>query len=156
MIVGEGPVLITGGTSGIGLGIARALIRVRRPVAVIGRDTHKCEIASNIPREGCANPDEILLSAAIDTINQDSLAGFVRKILDHWGRIDGLVTSAGRLARGSILDLSHDEFAAAWRHERGRHVDSYTVGSTGNAQSASRTHSYDRLRTRNSRCPGTR
>jgi NAD(P)-dependent dehydrogenase (short-subunit alcohol dehydrogenase family) len=53
------------------------------------------------------------LALQADTTNADQLVGVVRGAADRWGPVTGLVTAAGRLARGSILALTPDDFRAA-------------------------------------------
>lgn len=54
-----------------------------------------------------------ILALAADTTDKASLQRAVEATVTTWGRLDGLVTSAGRLARGSVLELSTDELRAA-------------------------------------------
>ncbi|HWC23885.1 MAG TPA: SDR family NAD(P)-dependent oxidoreductase [Flexivirga sp.] len=113
LTAGDGPVLVTGGTSGIGLGVASAILRAGRPVAILGRDAERADAAAKQLRAQ-GNPDQVLVRYG-DTTSPDDLAGAVHDVVDQWGRLDGLVTTAGRLARGSLLTLSPDEFEQAWR-----------------------------------------
>ncbi|WP_405433631.1 SDR family NAD(P)-dependent oxidoreductase [Micromonospora sp. NBC_00617] len=110
---GRGPVLITGGTSGIGMGVAEALTRQDRPVVVLGRDAGRAAAAAQRLRASVPGADVVALPG--DTTNPGDLAVAVEAALDRWGRLDGLVTAAGRLARGSLLGLSPEEFTAAWQ-----------------------------------------
>ncbi|MFF5494402.1 SDR family NAD(P)-dependent oxidoreductase [Streptomyces aquilus] len=106
----NGPVLVTGGTSGIGLATAEAVARTGRPVVVIGRSLERCRIAER--QLHLAHPGE---HAALvgDTTDPDALADAVHLAAERWGPVTGLVTAAGRLARGSVLALSPEDFRAA-------------------------------------------
>ncbi|WP_020134930.1 SDR family NAD(P)-dependent oxidoreductase [Streptomyces sp. 351MFTsu5.1] len=106
----DGSVLVTGGTSGIGLAIATAVSRTGRPVVVTGRSAERCRTAGHQLRQ--ASPGEHLALVA-DTTDPDALADAVSRAADRWGPVTGLVTAAGRLARGSLLDLTPDDFRAA-------------------------------------------
>ena len=55
-----------------------------------------------------------VLALPADTTDPDALARAVDQTLDTWGRLDGLVTAAGRLARGSVLELTPEEFQAVF------------------------------------------
>lgn len=115
---GSGPVLVTGGTSGIGLGIATAVVRSGRPVTVLGRDPDRCEqagkvIADAAGSDGSAGSDRVL-ALPVDTTDEAALQDAVERTVATWGRLDGLVTCAGRLARGSVLDLSLDDLRGAF------------------------------------------
>jgi NAD(P)-dependent dehydrogenase (short-subunit alcohol dehydrogenase family) len=103
----SGPVLITGGTSGIGLGVARALVEQGRPVTVLGRDPERC--AAALAEIGGTD----VLAVAGDTTDPDDLRTAVNRTVDRWGSLGGLVTAAGRLARGGVLDLEERELRRA-------------------------------------------
>ncbi|GID29305.1 beta-ketoacyl-ACP reductase [Paractinoplanes brasiliensis] len=178
--------VITGGTSGIGLAVASALIARGRPVALLGRDAARCEAArvaltySALPSSGAlpahgvlpAHGDVIsgvlpargdvisgvlpargdvingalpargdvadgvlttrgdaakgtipargdtaggsVLAVPGDTTDPEALSALVSEAERRWGAVDGLVTAAGRLARGSLETLSDADFRAAW------------------------------------------
>ncbi len=110
---GRGPVLVTGGTSGIGLGIAQAVVQRGRPVVVLGRNPERAQAAAVSLRGTTAGSKVVALPG--DTTDPDVLAAAVGTALDRWGRLDGLVTAAGRLARGALLDLTPEEFTAVWQ-----------------------------------------
>lgn len=99
-------VLITGGTDGLGLALAERLIDEGATVSVCGRD-----------EERLARARERLGSRALcwraDVTNGDELDGFVDAALDHWGRLDGVVNNAGRVAGATVAD-STDEL---WRED---------------------------------------
>ncbi|WP_166462533.1 SDR family NAD(P)-dependent oxidoreductase [Amycolatopsis acidicola] len=103
----EGPVVVTGGTSGIGLAIAEAVARSGRPVAVLGQTEERRREA----RKTLAGTEHVVLAA--DTTDPGSLASAMDHTTTRWGPVTGLVTSAGRLARGSALTLAPDDFRAA-------------------------------------------
>ncbi|MBL7255543.1 SDR family NAD(P)-dependent oxidoreductase [Paractinoplanes lichenicola] len=102
-----GAVVITGGTSGIGLAVAAALVAQGRPVAVLGRDAARCQAA----RDALGGD---VLAVPGDTTDAQVLAELVAEAERRWGAVDGLVTAAGRLARGSLLELTEADFQAAW------------------------------------------
>ncbi|MGW1814961.1 SDR family NAD(P)-dependent oxidoreductase [Streptomyces sp. NPDC002125] len=107
----NGPVLVTGGTSGIGLAIAEAVARAGRPVVVTGRSEDRCRAAEKQLRS-IAGDRQLVLAA--DTTDPEALAAVVSRATELWGPVTGLVTAAGQLARGSVLDLTPDDFRAAF------------------------------------------
>jgi NAD(P)-dependent dehydrogenase (short-subunit alcohol dehydrogenase family) len=104
-----GPVLVTGGTSGIGLAVAEAVARGGRPVVVTGRSAERCRTAEVRLKETSGEH----LATVADTTDPDGLADAVALAAGRWGPVTGLVTSAGRLARGSVLDLPLGDLRAA-------------------------------------------
>jgi NAD(P)-dependent dehydrogenase (short-subunit alcohol dehydrogenase family) len=112
-VAGSGPVLVTGGTSGVGLGAAEALVRCGRPVVLLGRDASRTAAAADALAEVAAA--DLVLGHNGDTRDERALGAAVHLALERWGRLDGLVTAAGILARGSLLGLAPDEFSAAWQ-----------------------------------------
>jgi NAD(P)-dependent dehydrogenase (short-subunit alcohol dehydrogenase family) len=105
-----GPVLVTGGSSGIGLAVAEAVARDGRPVVVTGRSRERCRAAADRLRRSAG---ERQLALVADTTDPDELAEAARQAAQRWGPVTGLVTAAGRLARGSVLALTPGDFRAA-------------------------------------------
>lgn len=84
--------LITGGTKGIGLGVAEMLIKEGYKVAITGRNAETVEIVAaqlNQLQEGAA------LGVVADVRNFDSQQAAVNQVLEKWGRLDVLVANAG-------------------------------------------------------------
>ena len=98
--------LITGGTDGLGLALARTLIAEGARVAVCGRDTERLSLAQEL-----LGPDALTYEA--DVTNTTMLDGFIDTALSRFGRLDGAVNNAGRSA-GSPVATSKDD---AWRED---------------------------------------
>ena len=96
--------LITGGTDGLGLALARRLIGEGANVAVCGRDE---------ARLGAAQAD--LGSSALCVQADVTLAGdcqmFLDATLERFGRLDGVVNNAGTAVATPVASSSDD----AWR-----------------------------------------
>jgi NAD(P)-dependent dehydrogenase (short-subunit alcohol dehydrogenase family) len=99
--------LVTGGTKGLGLEIARALAEAGADVAVAARDG---EAASRVAAELGQATGRRTVGIAADVAVAGQVDAMVRRIVDSLGRIDILVNNAGINIRGPIEEL--DE--AAW------------------------------------------
>lgn len=96
-------VLVAGGTSGLGAGIARAAVREGATVVVTGRR----------PEPGQALVDELGAAASAvtgDIGNPEDAKGVVAQTIERHGRVDCLVNCAGLTDRGSILDTTPELF----------------------------------------------
>src|SRR5579863_3793593 len=93
--------LITGGTDGLGLALARRLVREGASVAVCGRDRERTRAAENALREVGAD----VLAQQADVTRRGDLAAFVETAVERWGRIDGIVHNAGRASGGPIQSI---------------------------------------------------
>ncbi len=102
--LGERAFVITGGTDGLGLALARTLVDEGAHVAVCGRDAQRLARA-----ESTLGPGALCVRA--DVTAPAEVADFVEAARERFGRIDGLVNNAGRTAGGPVAD-STDE---AWR-----------------------------------------
>jgi NAD(P)-dependent dehydrogenase (short-subunit alcohol dehydrogenase family) len=93
--------LVTGGTSGIGLAIAR----------VLKEDGHDVTISSRRPAKVQAASDELGVHAVVADISKEE--DCERLVAEHrarFGRLDVLVNSAGTGIRGRYEDLSVKQF----------------------------------------------
>ncbi|MEE9256785.1 MAG: glucose 1-dehydrogenase [bacterium] len=97
--------VVTGGATGIGLAIARALAGAGAKVVLSSRSAGPGEEAAGALRgEG--------LSAEFvpcDVSEPESVDRLVRTVLEEHGRLDAMVTSAGRILVKPALEISADE-----------------------------------------------
>ena len=98
--------LITGGSDGLGLALARRLVEEGAGVAVCGRDEDRLTQARAL-----LGTDALCVSA--DVTNADQLDAFVDATLAKFGRLDGVVNNAGRSSATAIATSSDD----AWRED---------------------------------------
>lgn len=86
-------VLVTGGSSGIGLAVADAAAGEGAGVGVIGRSAERLEDALTSLR--ASHPDVSIVGATADVANEDSLRTAVDSIAGELGGLDHVVGSAG-------------------------------------------------------------
>jgi NAD(P)-dependent dehydrogenase (short-subunit alcohol dehydrogenase family) len=104
--VGEGllhekAVLVSGGTQGVGAGIARAAVRAGAAVVVTGR---RRDVGEEFARR------EGVTYVAADAGDVASARAAVAAVVDRFGRIDSLVNAAGLTSRGTLLDTTPELF----------------------------------------------
>jgi NAD(P)-dependent dehydrogenase (short-subunit alcohol dehydrogenase family) len=99
-------VLVSGGTQGVGVAVARAAAREGASVAVTGRR----------PEPGNALVDELRAAGGraayvrCDVADVPDAQAAVRTVLAEFGRVDCLVNAAGLTARGTLLDTTPELF----------------------------------------------
>jgi hypothetical protein len=112
MSILEGKVaLITGGTKGIGYGIAEALLNQGCKVAITGRDQESTEaVAKELASK--ANSENAVIGLEADVRQLESQEKAVKATLDAFGQLDLVVANAGLGHFGSIEDLTVDQWNA--------------------------------------------
>ena len=95
--------LVTGGSKGIGFGIAESLIKEGMNVAVTSRSKEAIDEAAG--RLNKLGPGKAIGIAA-DVRNLGAQQTAVERILREWGRLDVLIANAGLGHFGSIEDLT--------------------------------------------------
>ncbi|MFZ2178697.1 MAG: SDR family oxidoreductase [Rhodococcus sp. (in: high G+C Gram-positive bacteria)] len=116
----EKAVLVTGGGSGIGLGVATLLAGEGAHVTICGRSEEKLKNAADEINSG--NPRGSVETVAADVTDENDVIRAVAKASERTGRLDGLVSCAGgNETVGPVTQLDVD----AWR----RTVDLNVTGT---------------------------
>ena len=92
--------LVTGGSSGIGLAIARALGQDGYSITLSARRPEKLEEAA----EGLRGEGIELESVPANMANEEEIAGLVARHKERWGRMDVLINNAGVGIGGTIAE----------------------------------------------------
>lgn len=108
----EGKVaLITGGTKGIGYGIAEALLNQGFKVAITGRDQESTEaVAKELASK--TNSENAVIGLEADVRQLVSQEKAVKTTLDAFGQLDLVVANAGLGHFGSIEELTVEQWNA--------------------------------------------
>ena len=104
-------VLITGGSRGLGLVLARHVCARGGYVAIIARDPDELVRAKTdlVPRGGK------VLTVECDLLDSGQIQSAVRKIIDHFGKIDVLINNAGIIEVGPLEHMTPEDFERAMR-----------------------------------------
>src|SRR5690606_15034293 len=96
---------ITGGTKGIGLGTAKALLAAGMRVAISGRNLEKAkEVAASL-----GDATEIIgLSSDVSSFDDEQKA--VEQIIQHFGQLDVVLANAGIGIFNSVDELELEEW----------------------------------------------
>lgn len=95
--------LVTGGGSGLGLGISNAFIKANAKVIITGRREEKL-------KEACNQSPKSMFYMVNDITELDSLPSLVERIENEFGEIDILVNNAGINMKKHVLDVTDSEF----------------------------------------------
>ena len=99
--------LVTGGSKGIGYGVAEVLIKAGIRVAITSRSQENADEAAaalNKIKEGYA------LGIESDVRSLSSQKESVQKVLDQWGRLDYFIANAGVGYFASIQDMTDEQW----------------------------------------------
>ena len=106
--VGGKVVLVTGGSSGIGLSSACRFAQAGAITIICGRGEDKLA-AAVAEIKAYAGKDAKVYSYSVDIAEEASCAEFVKKLNDEHGGVDFLINNAGRSIRRAI-EASYDRF----------------------------------------------
>ena len=101
-------VMITGGSSGIGLAAAKKIIEAGATVIIIARDPEKLA-AAQVEIGECAKNGGKVFTYAADVGDETACAEFVATVNEKHGGVDILINNAGRSIRRAI-ENSSDRF----------------------------------------------
>ena len=103
--------VITGGTRGLGLVLARQLIEHGAKVAICSRDQAEVDRA----RDELLTAGGTLFAAACDVTDEDHLKAFLEQTERELGPIDLLINNAGQIQVGPMELMRTDDYEAAMR-----------------------------------------
>ena len=102
-------VLITGGSHGLGLALARLFAADGAKLAICARSETELESAS---RDLGASSSEVL-AVVCDVSNRDQVARLIEQTTERYGRIDVVINNAGIIKVGPALSMTHSDFEEA-------------------------------------------
>lgn len=112
-------VLITGGSSGIGLAVAEALAQEGAEVALLARN----ELGLAAAKRKLAEYGADAITVAADVTDRDALGEAIGEVAARWGGLDVVVTSAASLAFGRFTETEPEDFDATVETVLGGTVD---------------------------------
>ena len=99
--------LITGGTKGIGYGIAQSMLNEGMNLAITGRTSEGVKTAEQeLAKIGSGE----VMGIVSDVRDAESMKNAVKSMVDKWGQLDVLIANAGVGHFGSIMDLTHEQW----------------------------------------------
>ncbi len=99
--------LITGGSKGIGLGIAEAMAREGMKVAITSRNFEEAEAAAkHLIKLGA----EATLAFQCDVRDWDAQKKVADDIIENWGKLDVVIANAGVGYFASIDTMAHEQW----------------------------------------------
>lgn len=98
--------MVLGGSSGIGLALAKGLAEAGADVAAVSRRRDQVELAAaEIEAKG-----RRALRSTVDVTDRQSLQALLRDAVNAFGKVDICVNCAGRTKRTPTLELSDEEW----------------------------------------------
>jgi len=102
-------IIVTGGSSGIGLTLSKELAKRGAHVTIIARNKEKLEAARQIIEDQRVNNDQMILDYSADVSDYQVLKRAIDEAVKRHGKVDALITSAGdtRPERFEDVDISY-------------------------------------------------
>src|SRR5262249_4176564 len=107
----EKVVLITGGSRGLGLVLARHISARGGNVALIARDVEELARAKSDLATRC----NAVMTIPCDLLDSEQIQAAVRRVIDRFGKIDILINNAGIIEVGPLEHLMREDFERAIR-----------------------------------------
>ena len=95
-------IIVTGGCSGLGLGMAKKFSEAGAKVTICGRRPEKVKKAQD-------DLGSNVLSIVADVTKESDRIKIINSALEHGKKIDALINNAGNMYRGAIEDLNQDK-----------------------------------------------
>lgn len=106
--------MVGGGSSGIGLAVAKELLEEGAAVSICGRDEER--LARAVKELGTVGPDERLHAAALDLRDEAAVRSWVDATVERFGALHVVVANAGSPPAGSLPthELALPDYRAAF------------------------------------------
>ena len=108
-------VYITGGSSGIGLDLARRLFSYGANVIIIARNSAKLEDARRNIETFRVSPGQFIRCLSADVSNNAELSRIIPQTIKEFGAPDILINSAGIVSCDYLGNISYDTFDAVMK-----------------------------------------
>ena len=95
-------IIVTGGCSGLGFGMAKKFSKAGAKVTICGRRREKVKKAQD-------DLGSNVLSIVADITKESDRIKIINSALEHGKKIDALINNAGNMYRGAIEDLNQDK-----------------------------------------------
>ena len=102
--------IITGGTRGIGKAIAEAFAQAGADVIITGRSAQS-NAAEEI-KTSIENPEAKITYKSCDISQKDSVANFIKEVIEEKGRIDVLINNAGITQDNLFVRMKEEEWTS--------------------------------------------
>jgi len=103
-------VVVTGGSAGLGLAIVGAFAERGAKVVAAARDSDRLDAAIAPLRSA----GKTVIGVKADVTRDGDCKWLIDRARGEWGRVDVLVNCVGRSTRGKAIDVTPEEFQAAW------------------------------------------
>ena len=102
-------IVVTGGSSGFGVAIARQFAAAGARVVCLARDAQKlAEVAERFERD----ENLVITTVVADVTDDQSVANAVATVKETFGQIDGWVNNVGKSLRIALADATVEDFAS--------------------------------------------
>lgn len=102
-------VLITGGSRGLGLVMARQLVQQGAHLAICSRDAEEL----NRTHQDLSAYGQKVFTTTCDVTSQSEVESMIRQVRDHFGSIDVLINNAGVIQVGPFENMTLQEYDEA-------------------------------------------
>lgn len=107
--------IVTGGSSGLGLAISRALFAAGSSVVLAARDRERLTAAASaVERVQSPTAGKAVLGMHCDITRDEDVAALVNAVTKRFGRLDAFVNCAGISGRGKVLETTPQQFQEMW------------------------------------------
>jgi len=104
-------VIVTGGSSGIGLSTCQKFVKLGAHVTILARDKNRLKEAEQLLTTCKIKNEQKIICLSTDVSNQNSIETNIKKAIEECGgKVDVLVTSAGASRPGKIDEVPLSEF----------------------------------------------